>query len=281
MKSLFNLGTQGPDIFFYYISGAITKRIRNVGSQMHNSDLGRFFMQMADKIKHSQSPSEQRILFTYTAGFLAHYAVDVHTHPYVFSQTFDPPHPAMEETWRHYHFETSIDVLMLRNMYGKQPSDYKLGQLIAPDCLCKRAAAAAMSDAIRKVYARDIRPWDVYGAMEQMARYTGYMQSNTGRLKRCLGRAEAIVLKTKLISGLIHMQEVTESRDFLNLKKTSWVSPFAGDTRMESFIELFDAAVEDAAQMIEALFAYIHGNLSKNQLALQIKNRSLKTGQNP
>jgi len=279
MLKLFNLGTQGPDIFFYYISGFITKRIRGIGSHMHNADLGRFFMLMADKIKGSKSPSQRKILFAYTAGFLAHYAVDVYTHPYIFSQTNDPPHPVLAEAERHRHFETSIDVLMLRNMYGKQPSDYKLGQLIAPDCLQKRVAAASMAKTVRKIYNCDIHPWDVYRAMTQMARYEGYMQSNTGWLKRWLGNLENMVIKARVISALIHMQEVTDNQDYLNVKKAPWNSPFAPeDTRKESFIELFDAAVTDAAQMIEALFAYIHGNLSKTQLASKIQNRSLKTG---
>jgi len=279
MKALFNLGTQGPDIFFYYISGFITKRIRNVGAQMHDADIGLFFMSIADKMKETQSPSQRKMLFAYTTGFLSHYAVDAHTHPYVFFQTNDPPSLALKEAERHRHFETSVDVLMLRNIYGKRPSDYKLGQLISPDCLQKRAAAAAMAEAIRKIYNRDIRPQDVYRAMGQMARYEGYMQSKTGRRKRWIGRLEHMVIKARVISALIHMQEVTDNRDYFNVRKAPWASPWAkNDIRRESFVELFDAAAANAAQMIEALFNYMHGKLSREELAATIKNRSLKTG---
>ena len=279
MSPLFNLGTQGPDIFFYYVPGFITKRIRNVGTQMHDSDLGLFFVHMADIIKESHSPSQRKIVFAYVAGFLAHYAVDVHTHPYVYSQTHEPPNPKIKEATRHRHFETSVDVQMLYRLYGRQPADYKLWQLISPEKLHMRAAAAAVSASIRQVYDRDINPWDVYRAMEQMAYFTKCLQSKHGWRKRMLQWAEGKTVGSHIISALIHMQEITDGRDYLNIKKAPWSPPWAPEeARTESFVELFEAAVQDAARMIQALFAYMHNELPKNQLALIIRNCSLKTG---
>jgi len=279
INPLFNLGTQGPDIFFYYISGFITRRIKNVGTQMHNGDLGRFFMGIADILKQSKSQSERKLVFAYTAGFLVHYAVDVHTHPYVYAQTYDPPTPKIKETTRHRHFETSIDVLMLRRFYDRRPSDYKLWKLISPEKLHMRAAAAATSDAIRQVYNRDINPCDVYHAMEQMAHFTRHMQSKNGRRKRLLQGIENITAGSHVFSALIHPQEVTDNRDYLNTKNTPWSPPWAPDkTRTESFVDLFESAVHDAAQMIQALYSYMNNSLSHEQLAAQIRNCSLKTG---
>jgi len=276
---LYNLGTQGPDIFFYYIPGFITGRIRGVGTQMHSNDLGRYFMHMADFIKDSNSPAQRQICFAYTAGFLVHYAVDVHTHGYVYGRTHNPPTPKIKESTRHRHFETSIDVLMLKRMYNQRPQDYKQWQLISPKKIYLRVAAAAMSDAIREVYSRDITPIDVYHAMGQMATFTRYLQSNSGTRKSWLGRAEDITVGSRNISSLIHMQEVTDGYDYLNLQKTPWSAPWGPETRTESFIELFEAAVADATNMIKALYDYINNNLSRDELTAIIKNRSLKTGE--
>jgi len=282
MTKLFNLGTQGPDIFFYYLPGFITKRIRGVGTQMHEKNLGLFFMQLADIIKASHSPSQRKIIFAYTAGFLAHYAVDVHTHSYVFAHTHEPPHPRLEEATRHRHFETVVDVLMLGHMYNKKPGDLKLGQLITPEGLHKRTAAAAASTAIRNIYNLNIHPWDVYRAMGQMASFAGLLQSQTGKRKYLLGSAEAMTVGSKIISALIHMQSVSDGRDYLNIENSPWSAPWAPEaTRRESFLELFEAAVAEAVQMIQALHAYTKNSLSKDQLAAIIMNRSLKTGTNP
>ncbi|MCL2360507.1 MAG: zinc dependent phospholipase C family protein [Defluviitaleaceae bacterium] len=274
MGKLFNLGTQGPDIFFYYVNGFLSKRIRGVGSQMHSADLGLFFMEMAA----IRCP----ILFAYTAGFLAHYAVDSHTHPYIFSQTYDPPKPAIKEAGRHRHFETTVDVLMLKRLNGEAPNDYNLGQLLTPDKRQRSTAAAGTAAAIRRIYDRDINPRDVDRAMGQMASNTNKLQSKTGRRKRWLGNVENLILRAKVLSALTHMQEVTEDRDFLNLEKTEWSPPWAQDKiRNDSFVELFDRAVGAAVQMIKALFDYTHDNLPKEAFAACLQNRSLITGQNP
>jgi len=279
MGNIFNLGTQGPDIFFYYINGFITKRIRGIGTQMHNQDLGRFFMHMASTIKEAKSPSQRKIVFAYTAGFLAHYAMDVNAHSYVYAQTSAPQGSGLEESTRHRHFEAAIDILMLHHMCHMQPSDLDQAKLITPDEIHKRAAAAAMASAMRDVYYADIHPWDVYRAMGQMARNTGLLESKTGRRKRWLGRVEAMTVRSRIISSLIHTQSVSDGVDYLNIEKTSWCAPWDADnTRDESFLELFDAAVEEAEQMIQALYDYINRNLHKNQFESKIMNRSLKTG---
>ena len=276
---VYNLGTQGPDIFFYHLTGLITSRVRGVGSQMHDSNLGLFFLHMADYIKNSQSPAGRQIVFAYTAGLLAHYGVDVHTHPYVYARTHNPPGSRIKESARHRHFETSIDVLMLRRMYGKRPGDLQQWRFISPKKVQLRVAAAAMSEGIREIYGRDIGPVDVYHAMAQMGQLTKRLQSKTGRRKRWLQRAEGLVVKAHIISALVHMQEVTDGVDYLNLEKTPWSAPWAvGEARMESFIELFDTAVADAARMTQALYEYINGRLPKHELAGIIMNRSLKTG---
>jgi len=282
MGNLFNLGTQGPDIFFYYISGSLSKRIRGVGSQMHDADLGLFFINLADIIKNTACLKEQQIIFAYTAGFLVHYAIDVHTHPYVYAQTANPPTSVINEASHHRHFETSVDVLMLDRVYSKKPNDYKQWQLILPEKSHKKIAAAATSEAIRQVYSRNINPKDVYRAMGQMARLTKYLQSKTGRRKRWVGGAEQLILRAKIISALTHMQEVTDGEDYLNEKNAAWGPPWLPEVAFtESFPELFESAVKDAAQMIQALYAYVQNSIPKAELSAQIQNRSLKTGLNP
>jgi len=275
---LFNLGTQGPDIFFYYIPGFITKRIRGVGTQMHDSGLGQYFMYMADLIKDSQSPAQRQIIFAYTAGFLAHYAIDVHTHGYVYAST--QADTGMKESSLHRHFETSIDVLMLDRTHGQKPRDYKQWQLISPDKETLRVAAAAMHGAIQAVYGLNIRHSDTRCAMSHMSKLTRCLQSRSGRRKRWLGRAEDIIVGSRIISALVHMEEVTDGRDYLNLAKAPWHAPWTPDiTREESFVELFEAAISEAASMITALHDCMHNNLPREELSKIIMNRSLKTGE--
>jgi len=157
--------------------------------------------------------------------------------------------------------------------------DYKQWKLISPAKIHLMVAAAAMSEAVRNVYNRNINPIDIYQAMGQMALFTKYLQSKNGWRKRRLGRIEDITVGSRIISALIHMQEVTDGYDYLNIQKSPWCAPWAPEEiRMESFIELFESAVSDAGDMVKALYAYMHNDLPKDELVKIIMNRSLKTG---
>jgi len=307
VERLFNIGTQGPDIFFYYIPGFFTKRIRGIGSTMHNENLGLFFLYLAEILIASNGdtgmsaasadaledtiPSKEtaqnnfndfsrQALFAIMTGYLVHYAMDVHTHSYVYAKTHDPNISTLQESAAHRHFETSVDVLMYKRA-GHRPNDVTLRELIRPDKLHIAEVSKVLSAAIRKIYDVEITKKDVHKAMNHMANLTMALQSKNGRRKRWLENAERMTIGPRIVSALIHMQEVTDGYDYLNLENTPWSAPWESqEIRTESFITLYDAAVSDAIEMIEALYAYMYNHIQRCHLEKKIMNRSLKTGKN-
>jgi hypothetical protein len=81
---------------------------------------------------------------------------------------------------------------------------------------------------------------------------------------------------------MVHMQEITGERDYLNIKKAEWKPPWSTENERhnDSFPERYFSAVEDGVQMLEALYGYIYGDVSPDFLAEKLGNRSLKTGEN-
>ncbi|MCL2603116.1 MAG: zinc dependent phospholipase C family protein [Defluviitaleaceae bacterium] len=278
---IYNLGTQGPDIFFYYVPGFMRVRSKGIGSDIHEADFGKFFMETARWVKHET-------LFAYLAGFLAHYALDTACHPFVFAHTQLKGATSAQESAEHRHFETAVDVLMLARIKGEKPADYKQWELIQAPPKHKQVAAAAFAAAANKVYGDRRRggtgdsallPRDVYHAMGHMAQLTRMLHSPKGRRKKWAAFLEDKTIGARLLSAMVHMQEVTDGRDYLNLSRTHWHTPWnpsQGSTA--SFPELFDAGVGEAVQMVNGLYAYMQGTMPRKKLTELIGNRSLSTG---
>ena len=279
-QQLYNIGTQGPDIFFYYIPGLLKKRSRDIGTQMHKHHFGAFIGHMIDSLIASPE-SERPALMAYISGFLTHYALDASAHPYVYSKTGvrqkGDTAKAIKYSVNHRKFETAIDVLMLDLMSSKQPSDYKLWELINVEEAPAQIASDAMSAAIHASHQRYISPKEVYRAMVYMINITWVIQSRKGRRKRFMELIENLTIGEALLTSIVHMQEVTSGVDYMNIAHSPWGLP-GTEARTESFVELYGNAVSNGAQMIDSLWGYIQGNITKEGLMLAIGDRSLSTG---
>lgn len=333
-EQLYNLGTQGPDIFFYYIPGAMRKHTRGIGSYMHQNDLGHFLVQMAQQAKaagplvdtaasgrmralpvvefgslprrqDSQSTEEpfqesddypdsghipaedakakpdfdaQDAIFAYTAGFIMHYAVDSRTHPYVYAKTEKPGASKIENSTCHHDFEAAIDIAMLMRHSGKKPADCKLWQLINADPAQRTAASGAVSAAIDGVYGRTVSQKEVRKAMGCMVQIVRLIQSRKGRRKKIMGAAERLFLGHPLNASIIHDQDIDSGTDYLNEENQPWQAPWENTDSTGSFLDLYQAAVDEGLEIVQALYDYVYGSLPIETLQAKLGNRSLKTG---
>lgn len=81
-RSLYDIGLQGPDFFFYdnYLSRT---PVVELGSTLHNQTGLEFFMSCCSHVR--QNPSEEALAYLY--GLLAHYCLDSICHPFVYDHT--------------------------------------------------------------------------------------------------------------------------------------------------------------------------------------------------
>ena len=268
---IYNMGAQGPDIFFYYLPGLIKKRTRGVGVIMHRKKVGLYIQTLIEKCARAEQGETRDLLFAYTAGYLTHYALDAAAHPYVYARTAHGA--AVKRQVSHRKFETAIDVLMLKLSSGEKPADYKLWQLIHSDARHTYAAASAVSAAVNATYAREVKTKDVYKAMTHMIQLTRVLQSKNGRRKKMMELTENLLIGENVVSSIIHAQEIKDGTDYLNMEKTVW-----NPEKNDSFLELYGEAVTKASGMILMLYRYLSGDVNKEELASTIGSRSLANG---
>lgn len=281
-QQFYNIGTQGPDIFFYYLPGLLKKNVRDVGTQMHKHSFGTFMSHMTDIMLMDVVPENAKsLLLAYISGFLTHYALDATAHPYVYSKTGirqkGDKAKAIKYSVNHRKFETAIDVLMLDLMSSKKPSDFKLWELIKVDPSPAQIVAGAMSASIRETYGRNVSPRDVTKAMSYMVKITRIIQSRKGRRKRFMELIENLTIGEHLLSSIIHMQNVSDGVDYMNIAHSPWNIP-GTEEKTDSFVDMYHVAVDESVQMIDTLWRCMKGEVSREKLAITLGNRSLATG---
>jgi hypothetical protein len=267
---LYNLGTQGPDIFFYYFPA------RGLAQEMHLSGLGLFLAYMARLAKENER--ERDTIFAYTAGFLMHYTLDCHAHPYVYARAYNKNAPKLKNSADHRKFETAIDVALLKLVSGEKPAGLNQWELInaAKDGLS--VSATALSQGIFEIYGKKISDKKARRALKFTISATRLLQSKNGRRKRFMEIIENISIREPLYSSMVHMQEILGDNDYLNIKKSSWTPPWSAEAHNASFVDKYNAAVEEGIQMLNAMYDFVYGDLQPLILAEKLGNRSLKTG---
>ena len=95
----------GPDPWFMYRP---VKPRQGRGRRMHTTRTGEFLRALAFQAKTGTAPRET---FSYLAGFLCHYALDSHTHPYIIWRTTQThlaftlsSHPSFSSTALGWHY---------------------------------------------------------------------------------------------------------------------------------------------------------------------------------
>ena len=77
----YQLGLQGPDMFFYNIPILRHRDYRNVGSYMHEHKVNALFECCLRRIGTIRSRQQQEEAISYLTGFINHYIADSICHP--------------------------------------------------------------------------------------------------------------------------------------------------------------------------------------------------------
>ena len=71
-QKVYNLGLQGPDIFFYFIPYKLINK-KNLGSLLHRNKIKEFFVTSVNYIIKCSNKEEKEIMIAYISGFYAHF----------------------------------------------------------------------------------------------------------------------------------------------------------------------------------------------------------------
>lgn len=283
-RSVFNLGTQGPDIFFYYGAWPWIKNhgIPKLGNRMHEEKTGEFIME-ALRYAAISDETVKAILTAYMCGYVCHYVLDCHTHPYIFYKTgFVRKGEAYTSKYTCYHrmFETALDVLMLKHELGKKPSGFNASAQIRIPAQASAEIGKLYSKTLGKVYSVDISAGLVSKAVADIAGIAAALRDKTGIKKKLLSGLEKSLGMQPMFSSMILPLEIKDGLDYLNTSHMTWQLPWdASAVFRSSFIEMFDAAAAESKKAVEAILSYASGRNPLESVISLTGSRSFSTGE--
>lgn len=286
-RHIYNLGAQGPDLFFYYkiYPWQNPDDFDSTADLIHKEKTNEFFMNGADFIRNhnltdpmeffrvKDKTTDAHKYFSYLAGFLSHYALDTYGHPFIFYYSgHDGGH-------NHKYFECILDTI-LSDIYGSKKSALRnTGRAIGLKGDERFIIASYLSSLISQTFNKEVPQAEIQVAMKDMKRVM-MMMFDPKKIKRTGIKAIDRLAKTKgKITTAIYPAKYNKKVDHLNLKHQNWCHPCdESDIRSESFLDLMKTATTYSGDLTMNLALYIIKNIDADALSQSIGHMLYDTG---
>ncbi len=296
-KEAYYLGTQGPDLFFYYFTGQFYKSIRPLGQKLHKEKVGKFLSELVYQTKHIKNPRQKEVALAYLLGYMSHYVVDAYTHPYVYfnagfstSKTFKfSPINSM------YHriIEDNIDKVLLDYFY-KHAND--LTEDFGRDVFIKNkdkqikhyfkmpkndisVISTLLKTAIHSSYDIDIDSSRINAAINQMFLTLTILESSPSSRKKFIILEDHVAFSQVDGEKLRLFQEDHCKKDYFNFEHRTWSAPWDLTIQSQaSFYDLLVDAIKESYDIFNDVLNYMDNKITFDDVMDVIKNRSLAHG---
>lgn len=241
-KTVFQLGLQGPDIFFYHPQSNL--RSCSPGSVVHRKNTGDFLKCLVQAPGLFWKEDECRTAQAYAAGFIGHYILDTHIHPYVYCMTGHGEKLKESGYAGHIALETDMDTCMLMRYAKRLPSEFPYGKTIAMDAHARSVVAESLFCAYQTVFPElKLTKGCLTRAVRSMQIGTKLTYDPHHYKRKIMGKAERLIFGRLQISTVIPADELEYCVDPLNMQHRQWHNPWnPEETSQESVIELIKKA---------------------------------------
>lgn len=274
LAQLFQFACQGPDFLLYhnFFPWTKDKRVAEFGELMHKQHCGLFLLEMIKYVdKHRTAGKLANHIVSYTLGFISHYVLDRHMHPYVYYRSG-------YAEWQHQRFEVMMDTLILKKLKGLETwrtpawKQIYLGRQLPADVV------EMLSEVTKQVYpdlSSTPSPDEWQTAYRHMCLAHRIFHDPTG-LKRIatLGQIDPLVYKRQV-----------PSVDILNETRATWYHPCNQEEAYNySVWDLWELALENTRDIYQQVLDLLNeeGNEDREErfaaLSISLGNYSYDTG---
>lgn len=147
---LYDIGLQGPDIFFYYNPLRKGDPVARIGTDKHNMTGRDFFKQAMERIASSGlSGAEKDAAHAYLCGVICHFALDASLHARI--NLYEAEGGA-----NHAETEGELDRALIASL-GRDPVKEKMTEKFIPSAHCARAISGVYTEAGEETILKALR----------------------------------------------------------------------------------------------------------------------------
>lgn len=289
---LYQLGLQGPDMFFYNIPILRHRDYRNVGSYMHEHKVNAFFECCLRRIGTIRSRQQQEEAISYLAGFMNHYIADSICHPYVYGRIGYPVDaPTSMHHGMHAHLENELDAILLWKYKKKKPSEFNQTATICLNGQEIQFISHFLASCINETYYPityrnnfQVTPAMVHRSIWALRFGCRTLSDKTGKKKFGIAQVESIFVNHPVASAKMVTDSVTDYRSSCNLNHEAWGNPW-DPTRVStaSFVDLFHETLDKCSRVYALLNSAVTDNMPLDKqdlspLLTELGNESYHSG---
>lgn len=227
-RRFFFMGLQGPDIFFYAYD---RPEVVAWGSRIHQSRCGQFMKELF---------ASERLPKEYAFGFLCHQVMDRYAHRFI---------NHFEDFKAHKRKEMAIDAGMIRRFLNRRHDHLKPWKLFEDVEL--KELPSEFAKVVRRVFNdKSFKSETFEYAISKTFSTLKMLYEDIEKTRRRAFRYWLLSLGGKDYTHLVPPKKV---KDPLNEEKKPWIDPVTKKQRNESFLEIFEQAVEEASESIKML----------------------------
>jgi hypothetical protein len=235
---MFNLGNQGPDVFFHDYMGLTPNSYMKLGEKLHHDKILEIVKSL---YKYSKDDED---LYSYFYGYLGHYSLDSLIHPLVYYNVEVLLNSNKDqEVVNHFKCESVIDVHIL-NKQGLTIRDF----CVDKDIKLNKKEADKIGDLYKNVFKDvfdiDLKSKQISDAARRMSLFMSWLKPNSKFKFKLVKFIESSFRRKHFISalGLYNKLDIDVLNDnkkmFYNVKNKKITSNL-------TFDELYNNAIDD------------------------------------
>ena len=273
--------SQGHDIFFFAIN-LINFKTRKIGNYMHKNNTRDFFKNMIIYIKDNNLQNDYEIM-SFLYGFIAHYCLDLTSHPYVTYKTgiFKKN---KKETYKynskHNELESYIDAYMIKKNENIIPNKFKIHKFCFNTKVSKKLSKL-IDYTFYKTYGFKHMSLYVKNGIFNMKFLYRLLRYDPYKIKKkTYNLIDKISPKSaKKLSPVSFAYTLDNDTYYLNLDNKKWSHPrYKNEVYTYSFLDLYNNALKMSLDIINNVNDILYNNKSINNLDKIFLNLSFSSG---
>lgn len=282
----FKLFCQGSDpfMFYHFMIGKKSQKIRNIQSLMHKNKTQDFFISTIKYIHDNKLNNNAKVM-SYLFGYICHYYLDMYIHPYIYYKG-GIYKKNNKNTYKynglHQKIEYAIDLYLIEKREKIKPSKFKVYKEIFNVNSLDDELKNIINYSIGNIYNIDNPSYYYEKSIKDMRHFFKYVNQDRYGIKIHLYRLFDYIMHDKFIKieELSFSNVYKEIDDYLNINKKSWCCPFDNKIQYNtSFFDLYDEALKNSVNSIQSIVKLLHNkNLDEKKLKEIFKNLSFTTG---
>lgn len=257
-RNAFFLGNHGPDPMSIRHTTTYKRgmTVRHLAYDIHHAHMTRNLMCMREGVDHL-SPETQGIGRAYVLGFLGHWLLDSMCHPFVFAQQNEiaavDESLAKNPSTLHSNIEADIDCWLLWKFHHATVVDFPAEQMPPRSKRVEHVMGALVAYSAQNVYGVTVPPSEIIGSVNDFYRVFRAIDPVGSPSSMFLSRCELLFRENSRVLGQGHPVWTKDECPAANLEHRFWDNAASGISGNESFLDLFEAAVERYPRVAEIL----------------------------